>query len=64
MAGRRPKPGQLKVVAGNPGKRKINDKGPAPPFCAYFWTALSRCISRCAAGVIVPDDKGKYEFVI
>ncbi|EAW9117700.1 phage terminase small subunit P27 family [Salmonella enterica] len=30
MAGRRPKPGQLKVVAGNPGKRKINDKEPAP----------------------------------
>ncbi|EAA7555987.1 phage terminase small subunit P27 family [Salmonella enterica subsp. diarizonae] len=30
MAGRRPKPSQLKVVAGNPGKRKINDKEPAP----------------------------------
>ncbi|MCB2250075.1 P27 family phage terminase small subunit [Salmonella enterica subsp. diarizonae] len=30
MAGRRPKPTRLKVVAGNPGKRKINDKEPAP----------------------------------
>ncbi|EBA4960525.1 phage terminase small subunit P27 family, partial [Salmonella enterica subsp. enterica serovar Muenster] len=26
MAGRRPKPTHLKVVTGNPGKRKLNDK--------------------------------------
>ncbi|EMG2311616.1 phage terminase small subunit, partial [Salmonella enterica subsp. enterica serovar Cubana str. CFSAN001083] len=25
MAGRRPKPTHLKVVTGNPGKRKLND---------------------------------------
>jgi TP901 family phage tail tape measure protein len=30
MAGRRPKPTHLKVVTGNPGKRKLNDKEPAP----------------------------------
>jgi len=30
MAGRRPKPTHLKVVTGNPGKRKINDKEPTP----------------------------------
>jgi hypothetical protein len=28
MAGRRPKPTHLKVVTGNPGKRKLNDKEP------------------------------------
>ncbi|MCS6715228.1 P27 family phage terminase small subunit [Proteus terrae] len=28
MAGRRPKPTHLKVVTGNPGKRKLNDKDP------------------------------------
>lgn len=30
MAGRRPKPTHLKVVTGNPGKRKFNDKEPQP----------------------------------
>ncbi|HHQ6553280.1 TPA: phage terminase small subunit P27 family [Serratia fonticola] len=30
MAGRRPKPTHLKVVTGNPGKRKLNDKEPQP----------------------------------
>lgn len=30
MAGRRPKPSHLKVVTGNPGKRKLNDKEPTP----------------------------------
>jgi phage terminase small subunit len=30
MAGRRPKPTHLKVVTGNPGKRKLNDKEPSP----------------------------------
>ncbi len=30
MAGRRPKPTHLKVVSGNPGKRKLNDKEPTP----------------------------------
>lgn len=30
MAGRRPKPSHLKVVTGNPGKRKLNDKAPRP----------------------------------
>ncbi|UMS13629.1 phage terminase small subunit P27 family [Escherichia coli] len=30
MAGRRPKPNHLKVVTGNPGKRKLNDKEPQP----------------------------------
>ncbi|WP_193146548.1 phage terminase small subunit P27 family [Serratia marcescens] len=30
MAGRRPKPSHLKVVTGNPGKRKLNDKEPQP----------------------------------
>lgn len=30
MAGRRPKPTHLKVVTGNPGKRKLNDKEPTP----------------------------------
>lgn len=30
MAGRRPKPTHLKVVTGNPGKRKLNDKEPMP----------------------------------
>lgn len=31
MAGRRPKPTHLKVVTGNPGKRKLNDQEPKPP---------------------------------
>jgi len=31
MAGRKPKPTALKKLAGNPGKRKLNDKEPAPP---------------------------------
>lgn len=31
MAGRRPKPTRLKVVTGNPGKRKLNDQEPKPP---------------------------------
>ncbi|WP_406627693.1 phage terminase small subunit P27 family [Pectobacterium carotovorum] len=30
MAGRRPKPTHLKVVTGNPGKRKLNNKEPQP----------------------------------
>lgn len=30
MAGRRPKPTKLKLVTGNPGKRKLNDKEPKP----------------------------------
>lgn len=30
MAGRRPKPTHLKVVSGNPGKRKINKREPRP----------------------------------
>ncbi|ECF2367701.1 phage terminase small subunit P27 family [Salmonella enterica subsp. enterica serovar Mountpleasant] len=30
MAGRRPKPTRLKVVAGNPGKREINENEPLP----------------------------------
>lgn len=30
MAGRRPKPTCLKLVTGNPGKRKINKKEPSP----------------------------------
>ncbi|HGN0868484.1 TPA: P27 family phage terminase small subunit, partial [Providencia alcalifaciens] len=30
MAGRRPKPTNLKLVTGNPGKRKLNDKEPKP----------------------------------
>ncbi|MDK7735867.1 phage terminase small subunit P27 family [Providencia stuartii] len=30
MAGRRPKPTHLKVVTGNPGKRKLNSKEPKP----------------------------------
>jgi len=31
MAGRRPKPTALKRVAGNPGKRALNEKEPTPP---------------------------------
>lgn len=30
MAGRKPKPTGLKLVTGNPGKRKLNDKEPQP----------------------------------
>ena len=30
MAGRRPKPTKLKLVTGNPGKRKLNDNEPQP----------------------------------
>ena len=30
MAGRRPKPTHLKIVAGNPGKRSINRREPTP----------------------------------
>lgn len=30
MAGRRPKPTHLKVVTGNPGKRKLNEDEPTP----------------------------------
>ena len=30
MAGRKPKPSHLKLLAGNPGKRKINDREPRP----------------------------------
>lgn len=31
MAGRPPKPTALKLLHGNPGKRKLNDKEPKPP---------------------------------
>lgn len=30
MAGRRPKPTRIKKLAGNPGKRKLNDREPVP----------------------------------
>lgn len=31
MAGRKPKPTQMKRLAGNPGKRALNDQEPQPP---------------------------------
>lgn len=34
MAGRRPKPTAVKLVAGNPGKRALNAREPMPPQCA------------------------------
>ena len=46
MAGRRPKPTVLKLVAGNPGKRGINKKEPKP----------KREIPSCPAHL---DDAGK-----
>jgi P27 family predicted phage terminase small subunit len=66
MAGRRPKPTHLKVVAGNPGKRAINKKEPKPareiPSCpAYLsdtakvaWGRLSVLLDRM--GVLTEAD--------
>jgi len=31
MRGRKPKPTQLRILAGNPGHRALNDEEPAPP---------------------------------
>ena len=31
MKGRKPKPTTLKLLAGNPGKRRMNDREPVPP---------------------------------
>lgn len=40
MRGRKPKPSNLKILSGNPGKRPINDKEPKPkrarPTCPSF----------------------------
>lgn len=33
MAGRRPKPTKLKLLQGNPGKRKISENEPEPEIC-------------------------------
>lgn len=30
MAGRKPKPTQIKMVTGNPGKRRLNEREPQP----------------------------------
>ena len=66
MAGRRPKPTPLKLVAGNPGKRKLNAKEPKPkrqiPSCpAYLsdvakvsWGRLSVMLDRL--GVLTEAD--------
>lgn len=41
MRGRKPKPTQLKVVAGNPGKRPLNGAEPTPPRDAQMPDYLS-----------------------
>lgn len=46
MAGRKPKPTKLKLLAGNPGKRPLNDREPEPergiPKCPKHITGRSR----------------------
>ena len=71
MAGRRPKPTSLKLVAGNPGKRAINKKEPKPkrliPSCpAYLsseskvaWGRLSVLLDRM--GVLTEADTAALE---
>lgn len=47
MAGRKPKPTAIKKLEGNPGKRKLNTKEPAPvkgmPTCPE-WLFLQRVL--------------------
>ncbi len=71
MAGRRPKPTELKLVSGNPGKRAINKKEPKPkreiPSCpAYLsseskvaWGRLSVLLDRM--GVLTEADSAALE---
>jgi|SRR3990167_1452911 len=71
MAGRRPKPTALKLVAGNPGKRKINKSEPKPrrviPSCPAHlsdvgkvaWGRLSVLLDRM--GVLTEADSSALE---
>ncbi|MFA7278925.1 MAG: phage terminase small subunit P27 family [Sterolibacterium sp.] len=71
MAGRRPKPTALKLVAGNPGKRKINKTEPKPrqviPSCPAHlsdvgkvaWGRLSVLLDRM--GVLTEADSAALE---
>lgn len=71
MAGRRPKPTALKLVSGNPGKRKINKTEPKPsrviPSCPYHlsdvgkvaWGRLSVLLDRM--GVLTEADSSALE---
>lgn len=68
MRGRKPKPTVFKVIAGNPGKRPLNDREPKPargrPRCPSFlhpyakqeWNALISELDRL--GLLTPVDRG------
>lgn len=68
MKGRKPKPTKLKIIAGNPGKRPLNDREPMPkrgrPKCPPFlhqyakdeWAALLPELDRL--GLLTLVDRG------
>jgi P27 family predicted phage terminase small subunit len=66
MAGRRPKPTHLKVVAGNPGRRPLNPKEPKPareiPSCPAHLSDTSKvawgrlCVLLDRMGVLTEAD--------
>ena len=70
MAGRKPKPTALKVLEGNPGKRKINSREPVPtkdmPACPAWllpeakkeWRRLARSLNQM--GVLSAIDRTAF----
>jgi len=69
-AGRRPKPTQLKVLEGNPGKRQLNDREPKPekkaPRCPAWlepeakkeWRRLAKKMERL--GILTEIDMAAF----
>lgn len=69
-AGRRPKPTQLKVLEGNPGKRQLNDREPKPekkaPRCPAWlepeakkeWRRLAKKMERI--GILTEIDMAAF----
>jgi len=73
MAGRRPKPTHLKLIEGNPGKRKLNENEPTPPpgipKCPSWLSAKAKHAWRYIAplldgmGVVTVADKMAIELM-
>jgi len=74
MAGRRPKPTHLKVVAGNPGKRPLPENEPQPakgiPKCPSYMPATAKhawrevCQLLSDMGVLTLADKMALELLV
>lgn len=70
MAGRKPKPTAVKILEGNPGKRKLNDKEPMPvkgmptypvwlmPEAKKEWKRLAKILSEM--GVLTEVDRSAF----